>query len=157
MNALQESVGEFLAAGKIAVVGVSRDPRHVGNAIYRKLRAKGVPVVAVNPQAPKVEGDPCYPDVASIPGGVEAVVVATPPATADAIVHECHEAGIRRVWLHGSFGSSSVPAGAVAFCREHGIRVIAGACPMMFVEPVDIGHRCARTVLGWIGRLPKGA
>jgi hypothetical protein len=28
-------------------------------------------------------------------------------------------------------------------------------CPLMYREPVDLGHRCMRGLLGWLGRLPR--
>jgi len=154
MPTLREAVASFLASDGIAVVGVSRDSRQAANAIYRKLRDSGRTVYAVNPRADTVEGDPCYPDVGAIPGDVEAAMIVTPPtATAD-VVRQCGERGIARVWMHRSLGQGSVSEEAVHLGRRHGIEVIAGACPMMYLEPVDVAHRCLRTVLGWFGRLP---
>jgi uncharacterized protein len=50
---------------------------------------------------------------------------------------------------------SSVSPEAVDYCREHGMSVIAGGCPMMYGEGVDFGHACMRWILGLTGRLPK--
>jgi hypothetical protein len=52
-------------------------------------------------------------------------------------------------------GGSSVSAAAVELCGEHGIALIAGACPMMYCAPVDIGHRCMRWAMRVSGGLPK--
>ena len=156
MSTLQEAATEFLASDGIAIVGVSRDTRNAANAIYRKLRDGGARVVPVNGRAQEVEGATCYPDLKSIPGGVQAVLVVVPPKAAVEVVRQCADLGIRRVWIHGTFGCGSVSKDAVAYCREKKIRVIAGACPMMFQAPVDGWHRCMRTVCGWIGRLPRG-
>ncbi len=156
MGTLREAAAEFLASDKIAIVGVSRDSRNAANGIYRKLRSTGARVVPVNRRADEVEGDPCYRDLRSIPGGVQATLIVAPQAEALDVVHQCQELGIRRVWIHGTLGGRSVSAEAVAFCRQHGIRVIAGACPMMFCQGADPMHRCLRTVLGWFGRLPSG-
>jgi uncharacterized protein len=101
-----------------------------------------------------VEGDTCYHAVGEIPGGVAAVFIATPPAAAPDVVRECAGAGVPRVWMHRSFGTGSVSAEAARLCDENGIRVIAGACPMMYMEPVDPGHRCMRWLLGVTRRLP---
>ncbi len=40
-------------------------------------------------------------------------------------------------------------------CRSAGISVIPGACPMMFCEPVGLGHRCIRWILRLTGNLPR--
>jgi predicted CoA-binding protein len=154
MARLEESVDRFLSEKRIAVAGVSRGGTLPANAIYKKLRGSGFQVFAVNPKATEVEGDACYPSLGAIPDGVGAVVIATPPEAADALVRECAELGIGHVWMHRSFGQGSVSAAAAAFCREHGITVIDGACPMMFVKP-DVGHRCIRWFLGITGKLPK--
>ncbi len=158
-HTLGDKVEEFLAQRRIAVAGVSRDAsRHpVGNLIYRRLKDTGHQVFAVNPNMETFEGDRCYPDVASIPGGVDGVVAITRPEATEAIVHQCAEAHVPRVWMHQSFAksSTSVSPGAVEFCNEHGIQVIAGACPMMYGPGADFGHRCMRWMLGLTGGLPK--
>ena len=154
---LEQKVGDFLAQHRIAVAGVSRDPRShpVGNLIYRRLKATGHDVFAVSPHMPTFEGDRCYPDVPSVPGGVDGVVIITRPSTTERIVHDCHTAGVRRVWMHqGLAKGSSVSRAAVEFCHQHDISVIAGACPMMFGPGVDFGHRCLRMYLTLTGGLP---
>jgi predicted CoA-binding protein len=152
---LERAAQEFLACSRIAVAGVSRNRDQAANAIYRKLKGSGRTVFATNPRAAEIEGGPCYPSLAAIPGGVEAVVIATPAAAAAEVVRECQELGIRRVWMHRSLGKGSVAEEAVRLGREAGLTVIDGACPMMFCAPVDPAHRCLRTVLGWFGRLPR--
>lgn len=155
MSASEELIADFLAQKRIAVAGVSRNATgEAANLIYRKLRETGHGVVALNPRAEQVEGDPCYPNLAALPEPVDAVVAVTPPAETEALVRECDAAGVRRVWLHRSLGTGSVSEAAVAYCREHGIRVIAGGCPMMYCQPVDFGHKCMRWVLRITGKLP---
>ncbi len=157
MATMKEAVNDFLAQKRIAVAGVSRSPNEAANAIYRKLRASDHEVFAVNPNTAEAEGDACYPDLKSIPGGVDAVMVATTPAVAETVVQECAEQGVTRVWMHRSFGGGSVSDQATQFCREHGITAIAGGCPMMFIPGADFGHKCMRVVLNLTGRLPKDA
>ena len=65
----------------------------------------------------------------------------------------CARLGIRRVWMHRSFGAGSMSRAAADFCRAKGITVIEGACPMMFCEPVDVPHKCARWLLRITGSL----
>ncbi len=154
---LEDAVRDFLEQKRIAVAGVSRSKDQAANAIYKKLRASGYRVFAVNPKTESVEGDACYPSLSAIPAGVDGVVIATHPDAAPDVVRECTELGIGRVWMHRSFGRGSVSSEAVALCREHDIRVIPGACPMMYCAPVDGGHRCMRWLLGVFGGLTKAA
>lgn len=153
----ETKVHDFLAQKRIAVAGVSRDNSHhpAGNLIYRRLKKTGHEVFAVNPNMSSFEGDRCYPDLRSIPGGVDGVVIITRPQTTEQIVHDCDAAGVRRVWMHQSMAKgSSVSPEAVEFCRQHDISVIAGACPMMFGEGVDFGHTCMRWMMKLTGGLP---
>ncbi len=156
-TALESKVNDFLSQKRIAVVGVSRDNRHhpAANLIYRKLKRTGHEVFAVNPNMPMFDDDRCYPDLKSIPGGVEGAVIVTRPETTGQIVRDCRDAGVRRVWMHQSMAAgSSVSPAAVAYCHQHEIQVIAGACPMMYGDGVDFGHACMRWLLGLTGGLP---
>ena len=154
---LDAKVGDFLAQKRIAVAGVSQDQRHhpAGNLIYHRLKKTGHQVFPVNPHLQTFEGDRCYPDLKSIPGGVDGVVIITRPEVTEHLVHDCGDAGIRRVWMHQSMASgSSVSPAAVEYCRQHDITVIAGACPMMFGSGVDFGHACMRWMMKVTGGLP---
>ena len=154
---LEAKVGDFLAQKRLAVAGVSRENTHhsAGNLIYHRLKESGHDVFPVNPHMQTFEGDRCYPDLRSIPGGVDGVVIITRPETTERIVRDCSEAGVRRVWMHQSMAKgSSVSPEAVEYCRQHDISVIPGACPMMFGPGVDFGHTCMRWIMGLTGGLP---
>ena len=156
MQTIHDAAGQFLAKRRIAVTGVSHAPtNHGGNAVYKRLRERGYQVFAVNPNAEKVEGDTCYPDLASIPDGVEAVVIATRPERADATMRECANLGITHVWMHRSFGAGSVSTSATEYGREHGITVIDGGCPLMFDPAADSFHKMMRPVLACTGKVPR--
>ncbi|HSR15747.1 MAG TPA: CoA-binding protein, partial [Gemmatimonadales bacterium] len=125
MEPIKDAAAEFLGKKRIAVTGVSRNPaNHGGNIVYQRLRSRGYQVFAVNPNATEVEGDPCYPDLRSIPGGVEGVVIATRPETAESTMRECAELGIDQVWMHRGPGAGSVSPAAALYGREQGITVI---------------------------------
>ena len=152
-----KKVDDFLAQKRIAVAGVPRDKSNhpVGNLIYHRLKTTGHEVFAVSPHMLTFDGDRCYPDVQSIPDGVDGVVIITRPGITEQIVRDCHTAGVRRVWMHQSVAKgSSVSREAVEFCHQHDISVIAGACPMMFGAGVDFGHTCLRLYLKLTGGLP---
>lgn len=158
---LDLKVRDFLAQKRIAIAGVSRDNSHhpVGNLIYHRLKKTGHDVFPVNPHMQTFEGDRCYADLQSIPGGVDGVVIITRPEVTEQIVHDCDEIGVRHVWMHQSMAKgSSVSPAAVEYCHEHGIDVIAGACPMMYGTDgadVDFGHMCMRWILKLTGGLPS--
>jgi predicted CoA-binding protein len=153
---IKEAAAEFLGSRRIAVTGVSRTPaNHGGNIVYRRLRDRGYEVFAVNPNADQVEGDRCYPDVRSISGGVDAVVIATRAELAEQTMRECVKLGIGRVWMHRAFGPGSVSDSAAELGRRHGITVIGGGCPLMFDPAADPGHKVIRFFCSLSGKVPR--
>ncbi len=156
MTNIKQAASGFLANSRVAVTGVSRRPQgHGSNIVYQRLRQRGYEVFAVNPNADEVEGDPCYHDLKSIPGGVEAVVIGTRPETAESTMRECAELGIKHVWMHRLYGSGSVSEAAAEYGRQQGITVIDGGCPLMFAPTADVGHRAMRFVFTMTGKVPK--
>jgi predicted CoA-binding protein len=154
MAKIPESVAEFLMGKRIAVAGVSRDTRQVANAILRRLRHTGHEVIPVNPNATLLEGVPCYPDLASIPGTVDGLLVAAHPSVASNLVDQCSKNGIRHIWFHRGFGVGSVSDEAVREAQTLGLTCVVGGCPLMYCEPVDPFHRCMRGWLHWRHRAP---
>ena len=153
---LKNAAAEFLACHRVAVTGVSHAPQgHGGNVVYQRMRERGYTVFAVNPNADEVEGDRCYHDLRSIPGGVEAVVIGTRPETAESTMRECAELGIKHVWMHRSFGAGSVSAAATEYGRERGITVIDGGCPLMFDPVSDGAHKVFRFACILAGTAPR--
>jgi predicted CoA-binding protein len=156
MQRIKDAATQFLANRRIAVTGVSRTPEsHGGNIVYQRLRDRGYQVFAVNPNADTVEGDECYHDLKSIPGGVDAVVIATRPEIAVDTMRECAELGIKYVWMHRSFGAGSVSTEAAELGRQRGITVIDGGCPLMFEPVADPGHKVMRFVFTMAGNVPR--
>ena len=156
MPTVKQAAAEFLAMKRIAVTGVSRNAgNHGSNVVYQRLRERGYDVFAVNPNADAVEGDTCYHDLKSIPGGVDAVVIGTRPSHAEPTMRECAELGIKQVWMHRLFGAGSVSDAATEYGRSHGITVINGGCPLMFPPTSDGGHRVMKAMGTLTGQVPR--
>jgi uncharacterized protein len=161
MIPVRDAAAAFLANKRIAVTGVSRDPKsgHGSNVVYKRLRERGYQVFAVNPtaalKADKVEGDNAFANLAAIPGGVDAVVIASKPDAAEATMRECAELGIKHVWMHRSIGKGSVCDEATVYGREHGITVIDGGCPLMFNPTADVAHKIMRLMFTATGKVPR--
>lgn len=137
-------IDDFLAQRRLAFVGASHDPKEFSAAVYRELKAHGYELVPVNPRASEVDGDPCVAAVADLPDGLDGAIVMVPPDASAGVVEACIERGIPRVWLHRGAGPSSATPEAVALCQEHGIEVVDGACPMMFLDGASWFHRLHR-------------
>lgn len=164
MSTIDSLAKEFLAQKRIAVAGVSPTRQEPANLIYETLRERGYTVYAVNPHTASFLGDPCYPDLFSLPEKPDGLVIVTRPAVAESLVRQCALAGIPRVWLHSMLGTrprlmkkvaasiTSVSPEAVRLCKESGITVIPGSCPMQWLG-ADFGHTCMRGILRATGAL----
>jgi uncharacterized protein len=156
MRKMKVAASEFLAKKRIAVTGVSRHTEGQGsNVVYQRLRDRGYDAFAVNPNAEEVEGDRSYPDLKSIPGGVDAVVIGTRPEYAEATVRECKDLGIQYVWMHRAFGEGSVSHAATEYGRQQGMCMIDGGCPCMFDPTADPGHKAMRAMATLTGKIPR--
>jgi hypothetical protein len=88
------------------------------------------------------------------------VFILAKPSVTDAMVQQCVDLGITRVWMHCMMGTkpglarkiTSVSASAVETCGAHGITVIPGSCPAQFLNP-DPAHRVMRGLWGLLGFL----
>src|SRR5512141_2603394 len=132
MRPVPDTVATFLRGKRFAVAGVSRSGRQPSNAILKRLRQCGYDVYPVNPAAATLDGEPCYPDLRSVPVPLDGVMIATAPAASNDVVRQCAELGITRVWFHRSIGDGSVSSEALATCRANHIDPIVGGCPMMY-------------------------
>ena len=152
-----ETIEDFLAQKRLAMVGVSREPGSFSALLFKELTSRGYEVVPVNPNTPEVLGQKCFARVQDIEPPVEAALLMTAPTGTDVVVRDCAEAGIRRVWMYRATGQGAVSNQAIQFCQERGIRVVPGECPLMFLPQSGAIHR----IHGWLrkltGRYPKHA
>jgi predicted CoA-binding protein len=142
-----QAVNEFLGQRHIAVVGVSDAKGSFAKTLYRELRSHGYEVVPVNPSAAVVDGDRCFPDLASVPGDIDGVIVMVDREVSASIVRDCVRRGIRRVWLFkGVGGPGAVSDEAVQTARDHDLTLVDGACPLMFLGTPAWVHRLHRFI-----------
>lgn len=146
---------DFLAQKRIAVVGVSRDPKDLSRSLLRTLRDRGYQVFAVNPNLPEVEQTPCYARLQDIREPIDGVIAMTSPAVTDQVVQDCAALHISRVWMYRAGGQGSVSPQAVEYCEEHGIQVVPGECPYMFLQGEPWFHRFHGFIKKITGSYPK--
>ena len=132
-----EYIQDFLARRRIAIVGVSHDPKKFSRIVYRAFRERGYDVVPVNPNVRVVEEQYCFPRLQDVEPPAEAVLIMTPTAS-EQVAQDCVAAGVRRIWLYKKSPS------AEALCAAAGIPVVAGECPMMYLEGAGLIHRIHR-------------
>lgn len=137
----RDDISAFLGHKRIAAVGVSRNPQDFTRLLVRELIRRGYDIVPVNPGSTEMEGRPSYSAVSEIQPPVEAALLLTSPAATEEVVRDCASSGVGLVWMYRGGGTGAVSQAAVDFCREHGMRVIAGECPYMFLPKAGFPHR----------------
>jgi len=157
MNHMQtmERIREFLGQHRLAIVGVSQQPKDFSRALFREFRERGYDAVPVNPAAREIDGQPCFAHVQEIQPPVTAVLLMTSPSDTESVVRDCAEAGIPRVWMYRAGGAGAVSAEAVEFCESKGMSVIPGECPFMFLPEGAWFHRFHGWVKKITGSYPK--
>lgn len=149
-----ETIEDFMAQKRIAMVGISREPKSFSVALFEELCRRGYDVIPVNPNTPNVLGRRCFARLQDIQPPVEAALLMTSPAITDTVVSDCAEAGIRRVWMYRAAGKGAVSPKAIAFCQERGMQVVPGQCPFMFLPNAETVHRLHGFVRKITGRYP---
>ena len=146
-----ETIAEFLTQKRIAMIGISRNPKDFSALLFRELERCGYDVVPVNPKASEVMGRPCFTRVQDIQPPVDGALLMTTPEVTDAVITDCAAAGIRRVWMYRAGGKGAVSEKAVTFCQECGMQVVPGQCPFMFLPGsggVHTFHGFLRKIFG---------
>jgi uncharacterized protein len=150
-----ETIQDFLAQKRIAMIGISRDERSFSANLFKELGRRGYDVAPVNPKVKAVMGRSCFARVQDIEPPVEAALLMTSPAVTDLVVADCAEAGIKRVWMYRAGGKGAVSDKAIEFCRERGIQVVAGECPLMFLPGSGGIHGFHGLIRKLTGRYPR--
>ena len=148
-------IEEFLAQKRIAIVGISRDPKSFSAILAQEFARRGYDVVPVNPHTAEALGRRCFARVQDIQPSVDGALLMTSPELTGAVVSDCAEAGIRRVWMFRAGGKGAVSPEAVRFCRDRGIQVVPGQCPFMFWRDAGGVHRFHGFIRKITGRYPK--
>ena len=151
----KQAIDSFLSCRRLAVVGVSRDPKDFSRAVFRAFVERGYDAVPVNPAGGEAEGRPSVARVGDVQPPPEAALLLTPKAATAQVVRECAEAGVRRVWMHRGGGQGAVSEEALALCRERGLDVVDGECPFMFLPDAGFVHGVHRFFRRLGGRLPS--
>ncbi len=109
---------------KVAMVGLSADWFRPSNFAAKYLLEHGFDVTPVNPKYDEILGQPCYPDLKSIPHPVDIVDLfqraeRVPPFVDDAIA-----IGARVVWMQLEIVNEE----AAALARAAGLEVVMDRC-----------------------------
>ncbi len=144
--ASMDEIRSFLAEKRIAIAGVSTNPKHFSARLLADFRKAGYDTIPVNPKAQEIGGLRCYECVQEIQPAPGAVLIMTRPDASATVANDSYEAGVKKVWFYRAVGQGAVNPAAVEFCRRSGMQVIAGLCPYMFLNNRGFPHN----LHGWL-------
>ena len=142
MRADGVSLDEVFSPRGVAVVGASGAPKlSFAEMVVHALKEAGFPAIyPVNPKYTEVLGLRCYPDLVSIPGAVDHVVVSIPAESALELLDQCAAKGVKSVhFFTAGFGESGLTERAeleaelLKKARAGGFRIIGPNCVGLFV------------------------
>ena len=124
------SLRHVLAPASVAVIGASRRPRSIGRAILQNIITGNFPgpVCAVNPGAAELDGVPCVPSAAALPGDVDLAVITAPAAAVPGIAEQCGQRGVRALAVITAGLDGAARTELLGICRRHGMRLVGPAC-----------------------------
>ena len=124
---------KLFAPRSVVIVGASRRDGSLGRTILRNLREGGFSggLHVVNPRYPDIDGIPCVPRLADVPGAPDLVVVSVPPPSVPGVVEEAGAKGAAAAIVITAglgHGPGSLAEEARLAARRHGLRLVGPNC-----------------------------
>ena len=134
------NLDQLLAPKSVALIGASREEGSVGLITARNLLRGGFagPVWLVNPKYRDIEGHPCHPSIAALPGIPHLAVVATPPQTVPAIVGELGCRGTRAAVVITAGIRDDLKRAMLEAAQPHCLRIQGPNCLGLMVPALGL-------------------
>ncbi len=146
----KQQIEQFLAAGPVAIAGVSRNPKKFGYTAFREVRTKGMDAIPINPYQTEIDGVTCYKNVGELPANIHALWILTAKEKTAGVVREALEKGIKNIWIQQM---SETPE-ALKLAEGKGVNLISKQCLLMFYKPHGL-HSFHRKLKRFFGGMPK--
>lgn len=155
------SIFDFLAQRRIALIGLSQNPKHFSRALFRELIDRKYQICPVNPNSDNIDGFPCYKNISEVMRTdygqfpVGGALIMTSHEKYPELVEQCLQTGIKRIWLYGMGGNKNKYPELERICREQNVTLIADLCPFMFLPRTGFIHRLHGGILKLFGKYPQ--
>lgn len=151
-----EAMRRLMQPASVAIVGASTDPKKFSGRVIDYLSRLGYAgkVYPIHPEAPSIAGFACFKDIADIPGGADAVVIARPARDVPDEMEKCIAAGVRAFVVLGGGFAEAGPEGValqdsiVRMARESGAVVCGPNCS-------GLANLATRSTLAFMSSLDK--
>jgi acyl-CoA synthetase (NDP forming) len=135
------TLDEIFSPRGVAVVGVSPNGRGFATGVLVSLQSAGFPAIyPINPRYTDVFGMPCYPNLQTVPGFVDHVVVSIPAESALSLLDDCAAKGVKSVhFFTAGFSESGLQDRVdlektmLTKARAGGFRIVGPNCIGLFV------------------------
>jgi uncharacterized protein len=151
MNVTKKQIEGFLKGKRIAVAGVSRNPKKFGYQTFKNLSKLGYTIVPVNPNTDMIDDVKCYRHIADLPSDIESILIMTGKENSNAILRESIQKGIKNIWVQ----QMSDTIDTLKIAEEYQKEIIFKKCIFMFAEPVKGAHKFHRNLKRLFNLLPK--
>ncbi len=124
-RATDEELVEILGKTKtVAVVGISHKEERDSHKVAKYLKEHGFKMIPVNPKYKEVLGEPCYPDLKSVPGHIDVVDIFRNIEAIPGVVGEAIEVRADTVWMQLGLAHNEAAEKA---CNK-GLKVVMDKC-----------------------------
>jgi len=113
-----------------AIVGATIKKQKYGYKVLVDLKNKGFKVVPINPKYGEVAGLTCYPDLISLEDRPDVVVLVVPPKVSQAIVKNCEELKLNKIWFQPGAEDDKV----INLAHKLNLEIMTGKCIMKETE-----------------------
>jgi len=108
----------------VAVVGLSSKPDRPSYKVASYLKKQGYNIIPVNSTEKEILGEPCYPDLASVPASIDVVEIFRRSEEVPPLVEEAIRIGAKAVWMQEGVINEEEAARA----REAGLMLVMDKC-----------------------------
>ncbi|MDP2335406.1 MAG: CoA-binding protein [Bacteroidota bacterium] len=140
-------IDNFISSKRIAVVGISRSGKKFGNFACKELKTKGYEIYPIHPEVQEIDGFTCYPDLKSLAGKVDGVLISVPSEKVPPVLEVAAEMELKNIWLQQGAWSKEVQDSI----DKLKLPVITKKCILMYAPPVRSFHKLHRTVKSIFG------
>lgn len=148
-------IEEFLKQKRIAMVGISRNPKDYTRNLFSELKRLNYEITPVNPNTDEIEGLKCFKSVNELQPAPDAVMIFTVKTPLETIVDECIKAGVSHIWIHNMTREKEQKNRIYDVCIRNGRNVIIDFCPFMFLSESGFIHKFHGFCMKITGSYPK--
>lgn len=124
-NPDQEAIDRLLGeARRIAVVGLSPNPRRPSHQVASGLLDLGYEIIPVRPAVKSVLGQTAYATIEAVPGSIDIVDVFRSPDQLDDVIDACIERKLPALWLQDGV----INEAAAMRAQAAGMTVVMNRC-----------------------------